>query len=214
MRGTALVVAADKNTQLTWEDLVARRGLRPVVTGSPAQAEIQLEDAAPCLAIVDWQPGSHHGTTCDLLAALSGEHPGAIAIVCDPAIADLAAGRAIAAAHPGALLHDRRLGDGSLGARIDRLLGRGVGDLRLDQGALCHVPSGDIYTHALGARLLLAYPSAVEIDRTSGDRMALMRLRRWLESHRSCVYVTAHRGVSLYGMRVTNAAAQAVSAAA
>jgi hypothetical protein len=215
MRGTALVVAADTTTQMAWEQLVARRGFRPLVTGSPAQAEILIEDAAPCLAIVDWQAQTgRFSTTAELLATLAEFHPEAITVVCDAAVGDLAVAGAVVAAHPGALLQDSRLGEGSLGARLDRLLGRGVGDLCIRQGVLCHSPSGDLLPNDVGLRLLLAYPAAVEIDRTSGGRMALLRLRRWLESHGSCVHVTAHRGISLYGMRVVQAEVPAAAAAA
>lgn len=210
MSGIALVVAGDPERRGRWVELVERRGLRPVATGSPAKAQWLLEEERPCLALLDWTSERDRlgVSTAEVLAGLARTHRDAIALVCDPAVADPAAMGPMCAAHPRVLLHDPRLGEASLGARLDRLLGRTVGDLRLEAGVLCHSPSGDLFPHRLGSRLLLAHPGAVEIDPASGERMALLRLRRWLEEHRSCVHVTAQRGVSLYRMRVAQPAVE------
>ena len=64
--------------------------------------------------------------------------------------------------HPRALLHDKRDGDASLLERVDRMLDRTVGDLRIHDGTVVvHLPSLDQHHHREAIRLVVHYPDIV-----------------------------------------------------
>ena len=204
MKGDALVLAADSERRTQWVQLLASRGLSPLSSDSPGKAQWLIEEHEPPLVLLDWSPKpDRFGTsTRELLATLARAHRDSITVVCDNAVVDPVVAGAIHQAHPLALTHDARLGDGSLGARIDRLLGRSVGDLRLDSGAVFHERTGDHFLHQIAARLLIAHPGSIEVARTDSDRMAVHRFRRWLAKRDSCVQVVAKRGVHCYQLVV------------
>ena len=209
MGGEALILATDETRRDGWKEMVADRGLTPIATGAAAKAQWLIEDHHFCLALLEWIPSAGRPAvgTVELLATLRRAHREIVAVVSVPASDDIEVERAIYAAHPTALTHDPRLGDVSLAARLDGLLGRQIGDLVVHGGSLVHAPSGDRFQHPIAAQLLLAYPGTIAVDYTSTCAMRITRLRRWLAKHGSSVDVINVRGLGMYRMVVVDRSA-------
>jgi hypothetical protein len=200
----ALVVHPDADHRAEWMAMLASRGLEPTGCTTAAKAAWLIEERRFGLVLVGWAPTpDRHGTTTrELLRALYRCHRDATTVVCDEAISDPKVASVIHEAHPNALTHDARLGHGSLGARIDKLMGRSIGDLRLDRGVVVHDATGDVFAHPIASRFLLAHPGGIEVSRQGAEVVAVHRLRQWLAKRHSCVQIVAQRGTRVYRMTV------------
>jgi hypothetical protein len=114
--------------------------------------------------------------------------------------------QSMASALPTALAHSPAAGPALLASRLDLLLGRVVGDLRIDQGLIIHERTGAEYHASLAVRLVLAYPHAVSCE-VHSDVVAMCRFRRWLAAQGSTVRVTSSRGMHRYQLVVAVQAA-------
>ena len=183
-------------------------GLSTLGTRSPAQALRLLRANDPALAIVDWNmrlsPEAEQNAE-SVLRVLSREHPDTYTIVfATRAGTDIDLQERIAAAHPGAIVHDKRQGLPSLLARVRQLLQRKVGDLKLDRGTVIHVPTGERYKNKWAVRLMCGYPDALQAQRNSTPYMAMYRFNLWLDDIGSTVSVVS-QGAAFYRLVVAPA---------
>ena len=199
-----LIVHPDTSRRAEWKALLEAKGLYVVETGSPAKAAWMVEEKSFCLAIVGWAPEKTRfgGGTTEFLRAMYRSHKNTVTVVCDEAVSEPEVATAIHDAHPAALTHDGRLSATSLALRIDKLFGRRVGDLRLENGAVVHEPTGERFVHNVAIRFMLAHPGSFDIERQTPDSVAIHRFRQWLEKNNSAVDVIVQRGTRLYRMVV------------
>ena len=180
-------------------------GLMTLATRSPAQALRLLRANDPVLAIVDWNmqlsPDAEQ-TSESVLRVLAREHPDTYTIVfAVRAGTDMDLQDRIAAAHPGAIAHDKRQGLPSLLARVRQLLQRKVGDLKIDRGTVVHIPTGSRYQNKWALRLLCSFPDAAQAQRGSAAYMSMYRFNRWLEELGSEVSLVSE-GAAFYHLEV------------
>ena len=180
-------------------------GLVTLATRSPAQALRLLRTNDPVLAIVDWNmqlsPDAEQ-TSESVLRVLAREHPDTYTIVfAVRAGTDMDLQDQIAAAHPGAITHDKRQGLPTLLARVRQLLQRKVGDLKIDRGTVVHIPTGSRYQNKWALRLLCSFPDAVQAQRGSAAYMSMYRFNRWLEELGSDVSLVSE-GAAFYHLAV------------
>lgn len=180
---------------------VEGRGFQAMATRSAARAIAWLRDAGPAgrplVALIDWDlrlSPDLSASSGDALCVLAGEAPDCLTIVYTANADSFPVRSQIQRAHPRAWLHDKRDGDLSLLARIDRMLDRAVGDLRIEEGcAVVHSPTRDRYRHREAVRLVSRYPEAVTLQSESAAR-AVRRFAEWLARHGSPVRVVSHGG--------------------
>jgi hypothetical protein len=174
------------------------RGFHPVAVRSAARAISLLRDggaARPVLAIVDWDLSmapDQSASSSDALCILAHEAVDCLVIVYTANVDSFAVRSAIHRAHPRAFLHDKREGDGSLLARIDRMLDHSVGDLQVHDGAVVvHLPSRATYQHREAVRLVIHHPQVVTLHSETATR-AVRRFGEWLAQHGSPARVVSH----------------------
>ncbi len=202
-----VLILEDNPTELTEIATVTEAsGLATLATRSPAQAVRLLRANDPTLAIVDWNmrlSPDQEQTAETVLRVLAREHPDTYTIVfAIRAGTDMDLQERIAAAHPGAITHDKRQGLPSLLARVRTLLQRKVGDLRIDRGTVVHVPTGQRYRNKWAVRLLCSYPDAAQAARNSAAYMSMYRFNLWLDEVGSNV-VMVSEGAAFYHLEVT-----------
>ncbi len=195
-----VVVLEDDSAQLELlRTHLLAMGLHPLCTRSASRAVTLLRNnlAAnrPIVAIVDWdlsKAPDQLASSADVLGVLSAQLPDCLTIVYSANIDSFSVRSGVHRAHPRAWLHDKREGDEALMARVDRMLERSVGDLRLSGGAvLIHQPSGAQHHHREAVRLVVHYPELVALHSDTATRAA-RRFGSWLEEHRSIVRLVSH----------------------
>ena len=197
---SAIVLLAEANPQRRDRlcDQLESRGYRVLSAPTTVRAECALADEPVALAIVGWDGPQKTG---DLLRTLAEHHPNVRTLVTvDPRLDGAIA--AVAATHAGALIDDARREPGLLAARLDRLVGRRIGDLVLCGGEVVHEPSGAVFRHPIGARLLSASPSWVSLDGDVRCRSAIHHFRRWLRTCESVVEVEGMARASRWRLKV------------
>ena len=194
MSAQALVVTSDLATMDRWSGLLRARGIEPVCCATVEKARWLAEVQPIALALVEWD--AVEGPR--LLGEMFRSH-GAVRVI---VVGAGCLASEVEVAHAEALVH---FGDlGSLGSRIDRIMGRCLGDLALRDGVVVHLSSGEVFTHPIGAKLILAPHRTIHVDRVGGDAMALSRLRRWLTEVGSVVGGSSVRGCGEHRMVVAD----------
>lgn len=176
-----------------------RKRFHPLVARSASRAisilRNNLESNRPVLAIVDWdltKAPEQALTSTDFLSTLAREVPECLAMVYSANIDSFRVRSEIQRAHPRCWLHDKREGDESLMARIDRMLDQTVEDLRVRDGsAVVHLPSRDEHHHREAVRLVVHYPEMVTFHSDTATK-AVRRFGDWLQRHNSRVTLISH----------------------
>jgi CheY-like chemotaxis protein len=184
MSAIVLLAEADPDRRKILRLLLENRGYRVLPASSTFEAACALSDDLVALAIIGWDGQAETG---ELLRTLAGHHPDVRTLVTLDARVDGAIST-VAAYHAAALIDDSRQDPGLVAGRLDRLVGRRVGDLVL-RGEVIHDPSGAVFRHPIAARLLSASPSWVSLEGDVRCRSAIHHFRRWLLSCGSVVRV-------------------------
>ncbi len=177
----------------------AERIARVVAAGN------NLYSSRPVLAIIDWDLGKapdRSASSGDVLSRLARELRECPVIVYSQNIDAFNVRSQIQRSHPRALLHDKRDGDASLLERIDRMLDRTVGDLRIHDGTVVvHLPSLDQHHHREAIRLVVHHPDIVTFHSDTSTK-AVRRFGEWLRAQQSAVRLVSH-GNRKYRLSVT-----------
>ncbi|HYA00100.1 MAG TPA: hypothetical protein VEK76_07075 [Candidatus Binatia bacterium] len=178
---------------------LADKGFHALGMRSAARAISVVRDGGPScqpiVAIVDWDLSmapDRSASSTDFLCVLARGAPECLAMVYTANADSFRARSEIHRAHPRAWLHDKREGDASLLERLDRVLDRNVGDLKVQDGCLIvHVPTQDRYLHREAVRLVVHHPELVTLRSDTAAR-AVRRFAVWLEQHGSAARVVSH----------------------
>ncbi|MFN2568510.1 MAG: hypothetical protein ABR564_02785 [Candidatus Dormibacteria bacterium] len=177
----------------------AGRNFHPLATRSAAHAiralRNNLASNRPAVAVVDWDlskaPDQSYSST-DFLSILARQVPECLPIVYSANVDSFRVRSDIHRAHPRAWLHDKREGEESLLARVDRMLDKTVEDLCVRDGAVVvHLPSRDEHHHREAVRLVVHYPEVVTLHSDTSTRAA-RRFGDWLTRHGSRVSLVSH----------------------
>jgi hypothetical protein len=163
-----------------------------------------LETNRPAVAIVDWDlskaPDQTRSST-DFLCVLARHVPECLPIVYSANVDSFRVRSDIHRAHPRAWLHDKRDGEQSLLARVDRMLDKTVEDLCVRGGAVVvHLPTRDEHHHREAVRLMVHHPEVVTFHSDTATKAA-RRFGSWLATHESRVRLVSH-GNRRYGLTV------------
>lgn len=151
-----------------------------------------LESSRPAIAVVDWdlrQAPDHSYSSTDFLSILARQVPECLPIVYSANVDSFRVRSDIQRAHPRAWLHDKREGDESLLARLDRMLDKCVGDLCVKDGSVVvHLPSGGEHHHREAVRLVVHHPEVVTFHSDTATK-AVRRFGDWLRQQGSTMAV-------------------------
>ncbi len=172
-------------------------GWRVTAAETSRQGLAQVHGRTFAIVIIHWE--SFDVSMSDILTTLHRDHADAKVFVCIPASTE--AMDAVRAVHPEALLFSGRIDSAELAAWVASVMGRRVGDLRLDGGVVTHEPSGPTHKHPLAVRLVAAHPRKV-VAHATGTAMEISRLRAWLRTIGSSVQVRSHVGLGMYSLDV------------
>ncbi|MBV8194781.1 MAG: hypothetical protein JOY80_04560 [Candidatus Dormibacteraeota bacterium] len=194
-----------------------RKHFYPLAARSATRALSLLENngasSRPVVAIIDWDlrrapDAGWTNTSTAVLERLSRDFTECLVIVYSQNIDAFGVRSEIHRAHPRAWLHDKRDGIQSLMLRIDRMLDRVVGDLRVHDGtAVMHVPSQAEHHHREAVRLVVHHPEVVTFHSDTSTK-AVRRFGDWLERHDSSVKLVS-LGNRKYRLAAPVVAAQA-----
>ena len=201
MRANAEVLILEDDPE-TLEELRAhfmRRHFHPLGARSAVHAVASLRNNAastrPVLAIVDWDLSKSPDqslTSSDVLSLLARELPDCLTIVYSANIDSFRVRSEIHRSHPRAWLHDKRDGEESLIARVDRMLDPAVEDLRIVDGSLVlHIPSMAEHHHREAVRLVMHHPEMVTFHSDTATK-AVRRFGDWLTRSGSTAAVVSH----------------------
>ena len=204
-----LILEDDAETLEGLQSHFTRKRFHPLAARSASRALSLLENnrysSRPVLAIVDWDLGKapdQAASSGDVLSRLARELRECPVIVYSQNIDAFNVRSQIQRSHPRALLHDKRDGDTSLLERVDRMLDRTVGDLRVHDGTVVvHVPSLDQHHHREAIRLVVHHPDIVTFHSDTSTK-AVRRFGEWLREHDSAVRLVSH-GNRKYRLSVT-----------
>lgn len=213
----ALLLEDDRGTRERATELLHSLGFDVDATDSVERAEgwIRVRPGGYAIALVDWDmtkssdtdrmpsADARQLTAAPVLDALSSTAPWTRTLVWAGRLGVIATQATICRAHPGALLHDKSLGEGSLVDRVRKLVGCRVGDLELDRGLVRHAPSGDELVNRLAPVMLLAHPHWVHVPHEDRALQSLLfRFRRWLREVESDVEVVLVDRANRYSLRL------------
>ena len=204
-----LILEDDAETLDELQSHFTRKRFHPLGARSASRALSLLEhnrySSRPVLAIIDWDLGKapdRSASSGDVLSRLARELRECPVIVYSQNIDAFNVRSQIQRSHPRALLHDKRDGDASLLERIDRMLDRTVGDLRIHDGTVVvHLPTLDQHHHREAIRLVVHHPDIVTFHSDTATK-AVRRFGEWLHSHDSAVRLVSH-GNRKYRLSVT-----------
>lgn len=194
-----LILEDDAETLERLRGHFTRKHFHPLASRSASHAismmRNNLQSSRPVLAIVDWDlskaPDQSAGSD-EVLARLARELADCLVIVYSQNIDAFAVRSQVQRAHPRAWLHDKRDGDASLLQRVDRLLDKTVGDLRVHEGTVViHTRSGHEQHHREAVRLVVHYPAMVTFHSDTATK-AVRRFGDWLAQHHSTVRLVSH----------------------
>ena len=185
-----LILEDDAETLEGLQSHFTRKRFHPLAARSASRALSLLEhnrySSRPVLAIVDWDLGKapdRSASSADVLSRLARELRECPVIVYSQNIDAFNVRSQIQRSHPRALLHDKRDGDASLLERVDRMLDRTVGDLRIHEGTVVvHLPSLDQHHHREAIRLVVHHPEIVTFHSDTATK-AVRRFGEWLREH-------------------------------
>ena len=194
-----LILEDDAETLDELQNHFTRKRFHPLGARSASRALSLLENnrysSRPVLAIIDWDLGKAPDTAraavmcCRDSARELRECP---VIVYSQNIDAFNVRSQIQRSHPRALLHDKRDGDASLLERIDRMLDRSVGDLRIHDGTVVvHVPTLKQHHHREAIRLVVHHPDIVTFHSDTATK-AVRRFGEWLLERGSTVRLVSH----------------------
>lgn len=194
-----LILEDDAETLDELQNHFTRKRFHPLGARSASRALSLLENnrysSRPVLAIIDWDLGKapdRSASSGDVLSRLARELRECPVIVYSQNIDAFNVRSQIQRSHPRALLHDKRDGDASLLERIDRMLDRTVGDLRIHDGTVVvHLPTLDQHHHREAIRLVVHHPDIVTFHSDTATK-AVRRFGEWLQSHNSAVRLVSH----------------------
>jgi DNA-binding NarL/FixJ family response regulator len=194
-----LILEDDPATMEGLRGHFTNKRFHPLTSRSASRALVLLENnkdsSRPVLAIVDWdlsKAPDHDAGTGEVLSRLARELPDCLVVVYSQNIDAFHVRSEIQRAHPRAWLHDKRDGDNSLLQRIDRMLDRAVGDLRVHEGTVViHGPTQDEHHHREAIRLAVHYPEIVTFHSDTATK-AVRRFGEWLTQHESMVRLVSH----------------------
>jgi len=194
-----LILEDDSDTLERLRDHFTRRRFHPLASRSASRTLTLMENnrasSRPVLAIIDWDLGKapdQEASSGEVLARLARDLADCLVIVYSQNIDAFQVRSQVQRAHPRAWLHDKRDGDESLMLRIDRLLDKTVGDLRLQQGTVViHTPSRMEHHHREAIRLLVHHPDIVTCHSDTATK-AVRRFGDWLEARQSMVRLVSH----------------------
>ncbi|TMB91261.1 MAG: hypothetical protein E6J45_06570 [Chloroflexi bacterium] len=194
-----LILEDDAETLDRLRDHFARKRFHPLASRTASRAitmlQNNLQSSRPVLAIVDWdlsKAPDQSVSSGEVLARLARELADCLVIVYSQNIDAFQVRSQVQRAHPRAWLHDKRDGDASLLQRVDRLLDKTVGDLRLHEGTVVmHKPSGHEQHHREAVRLVVHYPAMVTFHSDTATK-AVRRFGDWLTQHHSSVRLVSH----------------------
>jgi hypothetical protein len=196
-RPEAIILEDDAGQLRALADLIGSAGLVAITARSASEA-LRLLDPAyhqPVIAIVDRdlsRAPDRSRRSDEVLRHIYEQHPSCTALVYSANLETVEARAQMHNAHPRVLLHDKREGDVSLLKRVRELVSATAGDLRLADGRVVHLPSGDGATHRVAVSLVMAYPGGrAVLLRTDAATRASRRFARWLEDVGSNMRVTA-----------------------
>ena len=177
----------------------AARGFHPLAFRSASRALDTMRNGGPAcrpvVAIVDWDLSmapDQSASSSDALCVLAREAPDCAVIVYSANVDAFQVRSQVHRAHPRAWLHDKRDGELSLMERLDRMLDRGVADIRLQGGSMVvHIPTRDQFHHREAVRLLIHHPQIVTLPSDTATR-AVRRFSQWLARHGSPATVVSH----------------------
>jgi len=209
-----LILEDDAETLDELQNHFARKRFHPLAARSASRALSLLENnrysSRPVLAIVDWDLGKapdRSASSGDVLSRLARELRECPVIVYSQNIDAFNVRSQIQRSHPRALLHDKRDGDASLLERVDRMLDRTVGDLRIHDGTVVvHLPSLDQHHHREAIRLVVHHPDIVTFHSNTATK-AVRRFGEWLREHESAVALVSH-GNRKYRLNVSVSAGE------
>ncbi len=204
-----LILEDDAETLEGLQTHFTRKRFHPLAARSASRAlsllENNLYSSRPVLAIVDWDLGKapdQAASSGDVLSRLARELRECPVIVYSQNIDAFNVRSQIQRSHPRALLHDKRDGDASLLERVDRMLDRTVGDLRIHDGTVVvHLPTLDQHHHREAIRLVVHHPDIVTFHSDTSTK-AVRRFGEWLREHDSAVRLVSH-GNRKYRLSVT-----------
>ena len=182
-----LILEDDAETLDELQNHFTRKRFHPLGARSASRALSLLENnrysSRPVLAIIDWDLGKapdRSASSGDVLSRLARELRECPVIVYSQNIDAFNVRSQIQRSHPRALLHDKRDGDASLLERIDRMLDRTVGDLRIHDGTVVvHLPTLDQHHHREAIRLVVHHPDIVTFHSDTATK-AVRRFGEWL----------------------------------
>ena len=194
-----LILEDDAETLDRLRDHFTRKRFHPLASRSASRAitmlQNNLQSSRPVLAIVDWdlsKAPDQSVSSGQVLARLARELADCLVIVYSQNIDAFQVRSQVQRAHPRAWLHDKRDGDASLLLRIDRLLDKTVGDLRVHEGTVVmHRPSGHEQHHREAVRLVVHHPAMVTFHSDTATK-AVRRFGDWLTQHQSSVRLVSH----------------------
>ena len=183
-----LILEDDAETLDELQNHFTRKRFHPLGARSASRALSLLENnrysSRPVLAIIDWDLGKapdRSASSGDVLSRLARELRECPVIVYSQNIDAFNVRSQIQRSHPRALLHDKRDGDASLLERIDRMLDRTVGDLRIHDGTVVvHLPTLDQHHHREAIRLVVHHPDIVTFHSDTATK-AVRRFGEWLQ---------------------------------
>ncbi|MFN2581595.1 MAG: hypothetical protein ABR498_02500 [Candidatus Dormibacteria bacterium] len=209
----ALLLEDDPKTLEELRYHFGRKHFYPLAARSVTRALSLLENngesSRPVLAIIDWdlRKAPDAGwtlTSGDVLARLSRDFGECLVIVYSQNIDAFGVRSQIYRAHPRAWLHDKRDGIDTLIERIDRMLDRVVGDLRVHDGsAVIHIPTQAEHHHREAVRLVVHHPEIVTFHSDTATK-AVRRFGDWLQ-HRGSAVRLVSLGNRKYRLQVIGA---------
>jgi CheY-like chemotaxis protein len=204
-----LIVEDDAETLQALQHHFAGKRFHPLAARSAKRAlallENNMQSSRPVLAIIDWDLSKAPDQGWDsgqVLGRLAREVSDCLVIVYSQNIDAFQVRSQIHRAHPRAWLHDKRDGDASLMLRVDRVLERQVGDLRVHEGSVViHMPTHGEHHHREAVRLVVHHPEIVTFHSDTATK-AVRRFGEWLRQHDSTVRLVSH-GNRKYRLSVT-----------
>lgn len=200
-RPTVLVLEDSRSEREQLTELLNGLGLKVMATESPTAARRIIAHTHDLdLAVIDWDMSHSNAdgsepTSRRVLEHLATSARGTPTVVYARNMMRTTVADAVVHAHPGALMHDKRHGLESLEKRLVQLLSAQVGDLVLDEryrSFVHHLPSGALYKHRSGFRLMASYPRDVVFPRDErAMQSGLTRFRQWLDDIGSSVRVVS-----------------------
>lgn len=194
-----LILEDDAQTLAELKLHFSAKRFHPLATRSASHALSILDNnifsTRPVLAVVDWdlsKAPDQRSSSGDVLARLSRDLGDCLVIVYSANIDSFFVRSEIQRAHPRAWLHDKRDGHGSLVARVDRVLDRIVGDLKVEDGCVViHMPTLAEHHHREAVRLVVHFPDIVTLHSDTATK-AVRRFGMWLAGHGSEMSVFSH----------------------